>query len=176
LWRSEEFWRSIGALGGQPFLDSLDYVGLDFFPDVFSPAADLRADVLNVLETMRSTWLAAAGIPATVPIHIAENGWPTGPTRSCVQQSAVLETIVRTLMEHRTRLNLARYTLFSLRDADSFSPESAGNIFHHFGLMRSDYTPKPAFETFRRLIAEFHGMTAPPGSPPLPARARRPNR
>jgi hypothetical protein len=35
----EEFWASLGSQGGRTFLDALDYVGLDFFPDVFRPAA-----------------------------------------------------------------------------------------------------------------------------------------
>lgn len=38
-----------------------------------------------------------------------------------------------------------------LRDADS----SNLNIFYHFGLLRDDYTPKPAFEVYCRLIAEL---------------------
>ena len=38
-----------------------------------------------------------------------------------------------------------------LRDADSNNP----NLFYQFGLMRDDYTPKPAFETYRQLIAEL---------------------
>ena len=66
-----------------------------------------------------------------------------------------METIIRTLAEVREQLNLARYTLFSLRDAESFANETAEDIFYHFGLMQSDYAPKPAFETYRRLIAEF---------------------
>ncbi len=36
---NDDFWPAIGALGGQPFLDALDYVGLDFFPAVFRPVA-----------------------------------------------------------------------------------------------------------------------------------------
>jgi len=132
------FWNAIGALGGASFIASLDYVGLDFFPDVFQPAPDLRAAVLGVIETMRNSWLPAAGIPATVPIHVAENGWPTGPARSFEQQGAVLETIVRTIAEFREKYNIDRYTMFSLRDSESFAPELEQNIFYHFGLMRSD--------------------------------------
>ncbi len=149
------FWNGIGELGGPEFVAALDYVGMDFFPDVFAPAPDLRGAVLGVLETMRSSWLAAAGIPATVPIHVAENGWPTGPDRTEERQCEVFETVVRTIVESREQLNIERYTIFALRDSESFAPESAENIFFHFGLTRSDYTPKRAFETCRELIAEF---------------------
>jgi hypothetical protein len=156
---SSKFWSEIGSLGGRAFVESLDYVGLDFFPDVFRPAPDLRAAVLGVIETMRSVWLPTAGIPNSVPIHVAENGWPTSTTRSCEQQCAALETIIRTLAKVRTQFNLARYTLFSLRDSESFASETAENIFYHFGLMQSDYAPKPAFETYRRLIAELQELS-----------------
>ena len=152
-----EFWRGIGSLGGQAFVDAVDYVGLDFFPDVFRPEPDLRSALTGVVETMRNEWLPAAGIPESIPIHVAENGWPTGPARSFERQSLVFETTIRTLLEVRDRLNIRRYTIFSLRDAESFAPDFADNIFYSFGLMRSDYTPKPAFETCRRLIVEFGG-------------------
>jgi len=156
-----EFWTSLAALGGSTFIDCLDYVGLDFFPDVFRAVApdgeegDLKSSVIHIVETMRETWLPSAGIPASVPIHIAETGWPTGPRRSEQRQSVVLETIIRTLYHVRQRFNIARYTMFALRDADSSNLEVESNIFYHFGLMRDDYTPKPAFETFRNLIAEL---------------------
>jgi hypothetical protein len=156
-----EFWADLGRLGGDAFRSALDYVGLDFFPDVFRPVApdgqpgDLRQSVATVLETMRREWLPAAGISADVPIHIAENGWPTGPTRSYERQAEVLEAVIRTVYAHRERLNIERYTLFSLRDTDSSRPELAGDIFYHFGLTEDDYTPKPAFHVYWRLIAEM---------------------
>jgi len=108
-----------------------------------------------VLEAMRREWLPAAGIGPRVPIHIAENGWPTGPARSGERQSLVLETIIRTTYEARKGLNIERYTMFDLRDADSTKPEVAGDIFYHFGLTHDDYSPKPAYQSYRRLIQEL---------------------
>lgn len=156
-----DFWADLARLGEDEFRAALDYVGLDFFPDVFRPVAadgepgDLIQSVTGVLETMRREWLPAAGIPADVPIHIAENGWPTGPTRPYHRQAEILESIIRTIHSASHRLNIERYTLFSLRDTDSTRPEVEGDIFYHFGLTRDDYTPKPAFETMRRMIAEL---------------------
>ena len=144
---AEEFWAAIGEMGGDEFVQSLGYVGLDFFPDVFRPVAsdgepgDLRSTVIGVLETMRNVWLPAAEIPASVPIDIAEHGWPTGPARPDIRQV-------------RSRLNLDRYTLFCLRDTDS-SPSLEEDVFYHFGIMRDDYSPKPAFDVFRKLVEEF---------------------
>ncbi|HLV98952.1 MAG TPA: hypothetical protein VKT82_09770 [Ktedonobacterales bacterium] len=152
---TDDFWPAIAALGGQPFLDALDYVGLDFFPDVFRPLApdgepgDVRQSVSAVLAHFRQVNLVAAGIPASVPIHITENAWPTGPTRSAERQAAVLETVIRAIHQQRARFNITHYEHHGLRDADSSNP----NLFFQFGLLRDDYTPKPAFERYRQLIA-----------------------
>ena len=148
---------AIGELGQRPFVEALDYVGLDFFPDVFRPVAadgqpgDLRRMVVFILRAIRESWMPAAGIPASVPLHIAENGWPTSPDRSYERQAAALETIIRTIHGYRGNYHITHYQLFDLRDADSSNPD----IFYQFGILRDDYTPKPAFEVYRRLIAEL---------------------
>lgn len=154
---NDDFWTGIGALGGAPFIAAVDYVGLDFFPGVFRPLApdgepgDLRQMVVAVLRAMRERWLPAAGIPVGVPLHITENGWPTGPGRSEQRQAEVVEITVRQIAAHTDELNIAQYTHFDLRDAASDNPD----LFHQFGLLRDDYSPKPAFDTYRRLIAEL---------------------
>ena len=146
------FWRKL-ARGHPGFVEALDYVGFDFFPDVFRPVAfeRLRPAVEALLTQFRQVNLAAAD-PASVPIRITENGWPTGPDRPLERQAAILETIVRTIYELRGPLNITHYEFFSLRDA---AWDVAG--FREFGLLREDYTTKPAFETYRRLIAGLGG-------------------
>ncbi|GAA3189742.1 MULTISPECIES: hypothetical protein [Streptomyces] len=155
---ADTFWSELGALADDRFRQSLDYVGLDFFPDVFRPiAADqLTEAVATVLTAFRRTDLRRAGIPDSVAIRVCENGWPTGPGRGEQRQAAVLETVVRTVAALSTDLNIDGYSFFALRDADS----AAEGLFHHFGLLHDDYTPKPAFDTYRRLINEL-------GSPPV---------
>ncbi|MER5865127.1 hypothetical protein [Kitasatospora sp. NPDC002040] len=154
---SDTFWSDLGALADARFRADLDYVGLDFFPDVFRPiAADqLAAAVTAVLTAFRRTDLPQAGIPDTVPIRICENGWPTGPGRTEQQQATALGTVIRTVAALAAELNIDGYSLFALRDADS----NAEGLFHHFGLLRDDHTPKPAFTTYRHLIGEL-------GNPP----------
>lgn len=63
----------------------------------------------------------------------------------------MLEAIIRTLHRLRAELNVTHWQLFTLRDADS----TKDDLFHQFGVLRSDYSPKPAFHTLRRLIAEL---------------------
>lgn len=152
---SDTFWSDLGTLSDARFLQSLDYVGLDFFPDVFRPVhGDQLADaVAAVLTGFRHTGLRQAGIPDTVPIRVCENGWPTGPGRPERQQATVLEAVIRTVSDLSSELNIDGYSLFALRDADS----NAEGLFHHFGLLRDDYTRKPAFATYRQLIGELCG-------------------
>lgn len=135
-----------------PAPDDLDYVGLDFFPDVFRPVARGRVAAVTeaVLREHRENVLAPAGLSA-IPLRITENGWPTGPGRSPERQAEVIEAVVTAAAQNADPLGLTGYTHFSLRDADSANP----GLFHQFGLMTDDYTPKPAFHACRDLISRF---------------------
>ncbi|GLF99533.1 hypothetical protein SYYSPA8_34570 [Streptomyces yaizuensis] len=94
--------------------------------------------------------LTPAGL-GHLPLHITEHGWPTGPDRTPHRQADVLATVVGSVAAHAADLGLSGYTHFALRDADSANP----GLFHQFGLTTDDYTPKPAFETMRRLVDRF---------------------
>jgi hypothetical protein len=48
-------------------------------------------------------------------------------------------------------LNVTHWELFTLRDADS----TRDSLFHQFGVLRDDYSPKPAFERLRGLFREL---------------------
>ncbi|WP_116109457.1 hypothetical protein [Amycolatopsis ruanii] len=142
------FIADLAQAGGAEFVRQVDYVGLDFFPDVFRPVgpAEAVAAVAGLLRHHRENVLAPAGF-GDVPLHITEHGWPTGPDRPAERQAEVVETVVRAAAD----AGVSCYTHFSLRDADSAQP----GLFHQFGLLRDDYTRKPAFDTYRKLIAEF---------------------
>ncbi|MCO6004278.1 hypothetical protein NE236_04730 [Actinoallomurus purpureus] len=150
-----DFIASLTDLGGKEFVDALGYVGLDFFPDVFQsvPLDQLHDAVTGLLGHHRAERLTPAGIAPEVPLHITENGWPTGPDRSPERQAEVLEATVRAIAECRVAHNIGAYTHFALRDADSTVP----GLFHQFGLLADDYRPKPAFATYQELIARFGG-------------------
>jgi hypothetical protein len=154
---ADPFWSTIGSYAFTSFREALDYVGLDFYPDVFRPLpADAPPDVLetsvrNALRYFRNETLHTAGIPHTVPIRVTENGWPTTGGQAYEKQAAVIETIVRTVHSLKTELNITGYELFSLRDADSGN----GNLFYQFGLLHDDYSPKPAFQTYCNLVGEL---------------------
>ncbi|EMS70583.1 hypothetical protein [Ruminiclostridium cellobioparum] len=155
------FWENISKAGGKTFIDSVDFVGHNFYVDVFEEQpldlSDIPVSVEHTLRSLREKDLAEAGIPASVPIRITENGWPTGKNpitnieRPYEHQTKVLETVVQTIYDLRQELNISHFELFGLRDADS----SKDDLFHQYGIMRDDYTPKPAYYTFKKLIQEL---------------------
>lgn len=154
------FWEGLAELGGKPFLDSLDFVGHNFYVDVFEEPLhldEIGASVERILRNLRESNLIKAGIPVSIPIRVTENGWPTGQNpftqneRTYEQQASVLEMVIRTIKRLRHELHITHYELFGLRDADS----SNANIFYQFGIMRDDYSAKPAYATFKRLILEL---------------------
>jgi hypothetical protein len=109
---------------------------------------DARAATRGLLGYHRREILAPAGL-GHLPIRITEHGWPTGDDRSPARQADVLRDVIETVVSAHEELDITAYELFSLRDADS----SGSGLYHQFGIMTDTYGPKPAFETFRELIA-----------------------
>jgi hypothetical protein len=143
------FFTGLTRAGGDQFIADLDYIGLDFFPDVFRPVAPdrLAAVVQGLLQAHRRDNLAPAGL-GHLPLVITEHGWPTGPGRTPQRQAEVLRTLIDVISRNAQALNITGYTHHTLRDARS----AGSGLFCQFGLMTDDYTPKPAFHVYRDLI------------------------
>jgi hypothetical protein len=150
---ADTLWADLGERAGADFHGALDYVGLDFFPDVFRPLPheQMEAAVEGVLAHTREVIRTRGGVADAVPLRITENGWPTGAERPPDRQAEVLERIVRTVDRLRGVLNITHYEHFMLRDGDSDSSDAG----HQWGLLRHDYEPKPAWEAYRGLVAEL---------------------
>jgi hypothetical protein len=148
------FWNGVRDRGGKPFVDALDWVGVDAYPGTVFPPAHTpggeRDGIVNALSSARC-FMAIPGIPETVPIHIEENGWPTSPVRSEAQQLEVMNTMVRAVHDFRGTFNVSDYRWFNLRDGDSTSP----NFGVRYGLLRDDYSEKPAFAGYAALVREL---------------------
>jgi hypothetical protein len=157
----QSFWQGVRDRGGQAFVQSLDWIGLDAYPGtVFPPESDAdgyRDGMVNAMSALRC-YATVPGIPASVPMKVEENGWPTFPGRSEADQADFLERMVRAVNDFRGTYNVADYRWFNLRDGDTSAPQP----FQHFGLLRSDYSPKPAFQRYRRLVAELTTHAATP--------------
>ena len=153
---ADKFWSIIGNDEFKELREVIDYIGLDFYPDVFRPVAvdgqpnDLEQSVKGVLRHFRNVNLKTGNIPSSVPIHITENGWATGDNRTYERQAQVIEKIIRTILSMKDELNIDTYELFALRDTNT----SNQNIFYQFGLLKDDYLPKPAFNIFKQLVQE----------------------
>ena len=143
------FFTDLTRAGGRQFIADLDYIGLDFFPDVFRPIApaSLASVVQGLLEAHRRDNLAPAGL-GHLPLVITEHGWPTGPGRTPERQAEVLRTVIDVIARNAEALGITGYIHHTLRDARS----AGSGLFCQFGLMTDDYTPKPAFHVYRDLI------------------------
>jgi hypothetical protein len=161
------FWEYLRDAGGPPFVAALDWVGVDAYPGTFFPpttnAISKRNAIVNAFDILRDCFMPIPQIPDSTPIHVSENGYPTGPGRSYEAQDAALEEMIRAVHDARGTYNVTDHRWFNLRDADSASP----NFQQQYGLMRDDYTPKPAFATYERLVEEL-AYAAPAGAPGSP--------
>jgi hypothetical protein len=146
------FWQELGQKGGPDLARAIDWVGLDAYPGTFFPPGNrYREAMVNALSSLRECYMPLAGLPATTPIHVSENGYPTGPGRSEAEQATAADQMIRAVHDFRGNYNVTDYRWFDLRDGDSANP----SFQQQYGLMRDDYTPKPAFATYRGLIAEL---------------------
>jgi hypothetical protein len=149
------FWSYLGRRGGRPFLNALDWVGVDAYPGTWGPAidlSDLTAGTTALLHTafnsLRTRYLPLAGIPASVPLHVSENGFPTGPGRTEAMQVTAMKAAIDAIEAGRVKYHITDYRWFDLRDADSAS----SSFESQYGLLRDDYSPKPAFSVLRALV------------------------
>jgi hypothetical protein len=155
------FWRYLGRVGGKRFVNSLDWVGVDAYPGTWGPrlpvlaAGDVGAAAAGFMDTTlrrtRAIYLPLAGIPRRVPIIVTETGYPTGPGRTAAMQVSVMRASVEAVYRARRAYNVTGYRWFDLRDADS----SSSSLESQYGIMRDDYSPKPAFAVYRQLVAEL---------------------
>jgi hypothetical protein len=165
------FWRRLAGAGAE-FRQALDWVGLDVYPGTWGPRAagpDLAVSAAkttsDAISALRAS-LRRAHIPSGVALHIAENGYPTGSGRTPEMQETVMRAAIAAVNSRRAADHITDYRWFDLRDANSAS----SSFEDHYGLLTDSYAPKPAFETYRGLIAEL-GTT---DRHKLRARTRRP--
>jgi hypothetical protein len=151
------FWSYLGQHGGQPFLSALDWVGIDAYPGTWGPplasrlalSQAVRQATVGALSALRQTYMPLGGIPASVPIHVSESGYPTGPGRTNAMQASVLQAAVQAVVDYSGQYNVSDYRWFDLRDANS----SSTSFESQYGLMTDTYAPKPAFALYQQLVA-----------------------
>jgi hypothetical protein len=166
---SAEFWATLGRLGGSAFANAVDWVGLDTYPGtwgvqiaVSNLLPGLAASVVKEsVRSLRDCLMPMAGLGTGTSIHIAENGFPTGPGRSEDMQAQTLDAMVRSVVALRGTYGISDYRWFDLRDSATADP----SIESQYGITRDDYSPKPAFAAYRDLVAGHRAEDA--GSAPV---------
>ncbi|MGK2954216.1 MAG: hypothetical protein ACSLFI_00880 [Solirubrobacterales bacterium] len=158
LFRSQadtDFWKALGTEGGKALRRSTDWIGLDLYPGTYAPPAAAITDYgdafLEGVAQVRECYMPMAGFGPNFPLRIEETGWPTGPGRTEAVQKEVLREFVTAAVKYRGTYGLTDFRWFGLRDNNSAGPDFQS----YFGLLRDDYSPKPAFGEYRRLIKKF---------------------
>ena len=152
--REARFWGFLREHGGKRFARSVDWVGLDAYPGTVFPPTEppvgdgYRDGMVNAMSQLRECFMPIARLGRRIPIHVEENGWPTGPGRPEFEQVRALRQMVGAVHRFRGTYNVTDYRWFDLRDHNSSSP----NFQQHYGLLRDDYSPKPAFGAYRDLV------------------------
>jgi hypothetical protein len=160
------FFAYLGAHGGSAFRAALGFVGLDFYPgSIYPPAlgprATYRSATAQALGTTRRCFMRRAAIGASVPIWITENGVPTDSTSGAAPQADALRQLVRATRDYSGTFNVTDYRWFNLRDSRP-QPTGIPPLASTDGLLRANYTRKPAFSVLRALIAAL-GRREPRG-------------
>jgi hypothetical protein len=165
-----DFWRQLGALGTPEFRRALDYVGLQLYPGLVwpptSPPAAAGDDTLEALTLLRQCYMPRAGLGRDVDLWVTENGYASNLGRIESDQKLALGSTLDAIHRYSGTLGVTDYRWFNLRDNDS----SGSDLFAGVGLLRDDYSPKPAFATYRSAIARIGAAGPKPGRTPLSAR------
>jgi len=152
------FWRAVGRRGGERLRRATDWVGLDIYPGTFTPGLLFQVPIVDIgdaflegVAQVRECYMPLAGFGRSTPLRIEETGYPTGPGRSEAAQVRAARQFVHAAVAYRGTYGISDFRWFGLRDNNSEGP----NFQSFFGLLRDDYSPKPAFGVYRRLVARY---------------------
>ena len=150
-----DFWQQLRVKGGRELRQATDWVGLDLYPGTYLPPAVVIEDYgdafLEALAQMRECYMPIAGFGPRFPIKIEETGWPTGPGRSEAEQRKIAREFVDTAHRYRGTYGITDFRWFGLRDNNSEGPDYQS----FFGLLRDDYSPKPAFYEYLTRVSKL---------------------
>jgi hypothetical protein len=146
------FWQQLGTLATPEFRRALDYVGLQIYPGLVfppvSPAAAAGDDTVEALTLLRDCYMPRAGLGRDVDLWVTENGYATNLGHTEADQDLALRATLDSIYRYSGTLGVTDYRWFNLRDNDS----AGTDLFAAVGLLRDDYSEKPAFATYRSYI------------------------
>jgi len=150
------FWEEIGERATPRFRRALDYVGLQIYPGLVfpplpRPGVSAGEETVEALTLLRRCYMPKAGLGRKVDLWVSENGYATNLGRTEASQAKSLGSTLATVHRYSGTLGVSDYRYFNLRDNNSIGPD----LFDAVGLLRDDYSRKPAFTVMRRAIALF---------------------
>ena len=163
MWRwspdsDRQFWEDIGAHpDAARFRKAVDNVGLQVYPGLVWPPAPLPGrtagdELAEALTLVRGCYMPKAGLGNETELWVSENGYATNLGRDEESQSRALESSIAAVAQWSGALGVTDYRWFNLRDNNS----DGADLFSAVGLLRDDYSRKPAFALYRRAI-RLHG-------------------
>jgi hypothetical protein len=162
MWRwqpgsDREFWESIGSHPDAPaFRRAVSNVGLQVYPGLVWPPLPFPGrtagdEVAEALTLVRDCYMPKAGLGRRVQLWVSENGYATNRGRGEDAQRADLESTVEAVSRWSGALGVTDYRWFNLRDNNT----DGADFFSAVGLLRDDYSRKPAFAAYRRAVARL---------------------
>ncbi|MGH2839050.1 MAG: hypothetical protein ACRDJY_11985 [Thermoleophilaceae bacterium] len=163
MWRwnpdtDRQFWEDIGAHpDAARFRKAVDNVGLQVYPGLVWPPVPLPGrtagdEIAEALTLVRDCYMPKAQLGREVELWVSENGYATNLGRSEESQRRDLESSIEAVARWSGALGITDYRWFNLRDNNS----DGADLFSAVGLLRDDYSRKPAFAEYRRAI-KAHG-------------------
>lgn len=162
MWRwnpdsDRAFWEDIGAHPDiERFRKAVSNVGVQIYPGLVWPPAPIPGrtagdEVAEALTLVRDCYMPKAGLGPDIELWVSENGYPTNLGRSEETQQSDLESSVEAVSQWSGALGITDYRWFNLRDNNS----DGSDLFSAVGLLRDDYSRKPAFAAYRRAIKAY---------------------
>ena len=162
MWRwnphsDRAFWEDIGAHpDAARFRRAVDNVGLQVYPGLVWPPTAVPGrtagdEVAEALTLVRDCYMPKADLGRRVELWVSENGYATNLGRTEESQQRDLESSVDAVAQWSGALGVTDYRWFNLRDNNS----DGSDLFSAVGLLRDDYSRKPAFATYRAAIAGY---------------------
>lgn len=162
MWRwnpdtDRQFWEDIGAHpDAARFRKAVDNVGLQVYPGLVWPPAPMPGrtagdEMAEALTLVRDCYMPKAQLGRDVELWVSENGYATNLGRSEESQRRDLESSVEAVAKWSGALGVTDYRWFNLRDNNS----DGADLFSAVGLLRDDYSRKPAFDSYRRAIKSY---------------------
>ncbi|WP_153811499.1 hypothetical protein [Terrimicrobium sacchariphilum] len=124
--------------------------GLSIHPYFYGADGEKRLPEIAIATRLGQLhdWLRADSVHGDVPLYVTELGWPTYGEPHGVSYEEQACFMVRSILLFACEPQVKGVWLYEFRDGGTDPKDRE----HHFGVVKADGTPKPAFHALRSLI------------------------